>query len=91
MQGNLNTQNAQSNVKKVDNTYNYEELLTRLGIIGNASDKTVNEEIQKEDTSENKPEKDDHERKTKKKTKQTPKKMKTTNNPNNKNQKTMKH
>ena len=45
---------------------NYEELLTRLGIIGNASDKTVNEEIQKEDTSENKPEKDDQDKEDKK-------------------------
>ena len=62
LQGNLNTQNAQSNVKKVDNTYNYEELLTKLGIIGNSSDKPVNEEIQKEDTSENKPEKDDNDK-----------------------------
>ena len=66
LQGNLNIQKAQSNVKKVDNTYNYEELLTRLGIIGNASDKPVNEEIQKEDTSENKPEKDDHDKEDKK-------------------------
>ena len=66
LQGNLNTQNAQSNVKKVDNTYNYEEILTYLGIIGNASDKPVNEEIQKEDTSENKPEKDDHDKEDKK-------------------------
>ena len=62
----IGVQNAQSNVKKVDNTYNYEELLTRLGIIGNASDKPVNEEIQKEDTSENKPEKDDHDKEDKK-------------------------
>ena len=54
---NQNTQNAQHNVKKVNNTYNYEELLTKLGIIGNASDKPVNEEIQKEDTFENKPDK----------------------------------
>ena len=46
----------------MDNTYNYEELLTRLGIIGNAKNDVENsqEEIQKEDTSENKPEKDDN-------------------------------
>ena len=62
---NQNTQNAQHNVKKVNNTYNYEELLTKLGIIGNASDKPVNEEIQKEDTFENKPEKDDHDKEEK--------------------------
>ena len=61
-----NTQNTQSNVKKEDKTYNYEELLTKLGIIGNSSDKPVNEEIQKEDTSENKPEKDDNDKEDKK-------------------------
>jgi len=63
-----NTQNAQNNVKKVDNTYNYEELLTRLGIIGNAKNDVENsqEEIQKEDTSENKPEKDDNDKEDKK-------------------------
>ena len=61
---NSNTQSAQ----KLDNTYNYEELLTKLGIIGNSSDKPVNEEIQKEDTSENKPEKDDNDKEDKKET-----------------------
>ena len=63
-----NTQNAQNNVKKVDNTYKYEELLTRLGIIGNAKNDVENsqEEIQKEDTSENKPEKDDNDKEDKK-------------------------
>ena len=65
-----NTQNAQNNVKKVDNTYKYEELLTRLGIIGNAKNDVENsqEEIQKEDTSENKPEKDDNDKEDKKET-----------------------
>ena len=44
-QGNPNTQ-------KVDNTYNYEELLTRLGIMGNAKNDVENsqEEIEKEET-----------------------------------------
>ena len=44
-QGNPNTQ-------KVDNQYNYEELLTRLGIMGNAKNDVENsqEEIEKEET-----------------------------------------
>jgi len=47
-----NSQNSQ----KVDNTYNYEELLTRLGIIKKEADNQVNEEIEKEDTSTNRTE-----------------------------------
>ena len=40
----------------MDNQYNYEELLTRLGIIGNAKNDVENsqEEIRKEDTTANK-------------------------------------
>jgi len=66
----IGVQNAQNtqNAQKVDNTYNYEELLTRLGIIGNAKNDVENaqEEIQKEDTTakeqeENKQEKEDKE------------------------------
>ena len=44
--------NIQSNVQKVDNTYKYEELLTKLGIMGNAKNDVENsqEEIEKEET-----------------------------------------
>ena len=49
-QNNLNNK-SQDNTKKVDNQYNYEDLLTRLGIIGKDTDKLPNEEIQKEDTT----------------------------------------
>ena len=64
-QNNLNNK-SQDNTKKVDNQYNYEDLLTRLGIIGKDTDKLPNEEIQKEDTTakeqeENKQEKEDKE------------------------------
>ena len=43
------------NIQKVDKTYNYEELLTRLEIIGNAKNDVENSqgEIIKEDTTEN--------------------------------------
>ena len=48
------------NSQKVDNEYNYEELLTRLGIIENTKNTVEKEEIIEEDTSdekkENKPE-----------------------------------
>ncbi len=52
--------NAQNDVKKVDNKYQYEELLTRLGIIENAKNDVENaqEEIEQEDLSENKTEAD---------------------------------
>ena len=66
-QNNLNNK-PQGSIQKVDNQYNYEELLTRLGIIGNAKNDVENaqEEIQKEDTTakeqeENKQEKEDKE------------------------------
>ena len=44
--------NTQSNVQKVDNTYNYEELLTKLEIIENAKNDVENsqEKIEKEET-----------------------------------------
>ncbi|MFR8755132.1 MAG: hypothetical protein ACLVGD_07925, partial [Monoglobales bacterium] len=42
------------NANKVDNEYNYEELLTRLGIIENAKDTVEKEEIIEEDTSDDK-------------------------------------
>ena len=50
--------NAQNDVKKVDNIYNYEELLTSLEIIENAKNGVENsqEEIEQEDLSENKTE-----------------------------------
>ena len=48
-QGNPNTQ-------KVDKQYNYEELLTRLGIIENAKNDVEKEEIIEEDTSDDKQE-----------------------------------
>ena len=46
-----NIQNEQNkeNTNKVDKEYNYEELLTRLGIIENAKNDVEKEEIQKED------------------------------------------
>ena len=46
-----NIQNEQNkeNTNKVDKQYNYEELLTRLGIIENAKNDVEKEEIQKED------------------------------------------
>ena len=44
------------NANKVDNEYNYEELLTRLGIIENAKDTVEKEEIIEEDTSDDKKE-----------------------------------
>ncbi len=44
------------NANKVDNEYNYEELLTRLGIIENAKDTVEKEEIIEEDTSDDKQE-----------------------------------
>ena len=60
-----NIQNATNNlsIQKVDNQYNYEELLTRLGIIGNAKNDVENskEEITKEDTTENQKEESDEE------------------------------
>ena len=65
----IGVQNAQNNqnAQKVDNTYNYEELLTKLGIMGNVKNEVENsqEEIQKEDTSENKTEKNDHDKEEK--------------------------
>ncbi|MBS5855092.1 MAG: hypothetical protein KIC56_07810, partial [Clostridium sp.] len=42
------------NSQKVDKEYNYEELLTRLGIIENAKDDVEKEEIIEEDTSDDK-------------------------------------
>ena len=45
----------------VDNTYNYEELLTKLGIIENAKNDVEKEEIIKEDTSEKQKENDKEE------------------------------
>ena len=60
-----NIQNATNNlsIQKVDNQYNYEELLTYLGIIGNAKNDVENskEEITKEDTTENQKEESDEE------------------------------
>ncbi len=52
--------NAQNDVKKVDNKYQYEELLTSLEIIENAKNGVENsqEEIEQEDLSENKTEAD---------------------------------
>ena len=52
--------NAQNDVKKVDNKYQYEELLTSLEIIENAKNDVENaqEEIEQEDLSENKTEAD---------------------------------
>ena len=54
-----NTQNIQNeqnkeNTNKVDKEYNYEELLTRLGVIENAKDTVEKEEIIEEDTSDDK-------------------------------------
>ena len=53
-----NIQNEQNkeNTNKVDKEYNYEELLTRLGIIENAKDTVEKEEIIEEDTSDDKKE-----------------------------------
>ncbi len=45
----------------VDNTYNYEELLTKLGIIENAKNDVEKEEVIKEDTSEKQKENDKEE------------------------------
>ena len=45
----------------VDNTYNYEELLTKLGIIENTKNDVEKEEIIKEDTSEKQKENDKEE------------------------------
>ena len=44
------------NSQKVDNEYNYEELLTRLGIIENTKNTVEKEEIIEEDTSDDKKE-----------------------------------
>ena len=51
-----NIQNEQNkeNTNKVDKEYNYEELLTRLGVIENAKDTVEKEEIIEEDTSDDK-------------------------------------
>ena len=51
-----NIQNEQNkeNTNKVDKQYNYEELLTSLGVIENAKDTVEREEIIEEDTSDNK-------------------------------------
>ena len=56
----------------MDNTYNYEELLTRLGIIENAKNDVENsqEEIIKEDTTAKDQEENKQEKEDKKKTKQ---------------------
>ncbi|MEE0127583.1 MAG: hypothetical protein UE116_04690, partial [Clostridia bacterium] len=53
-----NIQNEQNkeNTNKVDKEYNYEELLTRLGIIENAKDTVEKEEIIEEGTSDDKQE-----------------------------------
>ena len=53
-----NIQNEQNkeNTNKVDKEYNYEELLTRLGVIENAKDTVEKEEIIEEDTSDDKKE-----------------------------------
>ena len=56
-----NTQNIQNeqnkeNTNKEDKEYNYEELLTRLGVIENAKDTVEKEEIIEEDTSDDKQE-----------------------------------
>ena len=52
--------NIEDNTQKVDNKHNYEELLTYLGIIGNAKNDVENsqEVVEKEDTSANKTEED---------------------------------
>ena len=72
-----NSQNAQNtvnssdtqgnkNIQKVDNTYKYEELLTRLGIIANAKNNVENsqeiEKIEKEDTSTNEAERNNQDK-----------------------------
>ncbi|MFR8753611.1 MAG: hypothetical protein ACLVGD_00015, partial [Monoglobales bacterium] len=51
-----NIQNEQNkeNTNKEDKEYNYEELLTRLGVIENAKDTVEKEEIIEEDTSDDK-------------------------------------
>ena len=53
-----NAQNKQNkeNANKVDKQYNYEELLTRLGIIENTKNTVEKEEIIEEDTSDDKKE-----------------------------------
>ena len=60
-----NIQNEQNkeNTNKVDNEYNYEELLTRLGIRGKEAETVTNEEIQKEDSTNNKEQNKDKEEK----------------------------
>ena len=68
-----NEQNSLSNnAQKVDNQYNYEELLTRLGIIGKDTDKLPNEEIQKEDTTAKEQEENKQEKEDKKENETTP-------------------
>ena len=70
-----NEQNSLSNnAQKVDNQYNYEELLTRLGIIGNAKNDVENaqEEIQKEDTTAKEQEENKEEKEDKKENETTP-------------------
>ena len=57
-----NAQNT-DNTNKVDNQYNYEELLTRLGIKGKEAEIITNEEIQKEDLTNNKEENKEKEEK----------------------------
>ena len=58
IQNTLNNQVAQSipNVQKVDKEYNYEELLTKLGVIESAKNDVEKEEIIEEDTSDDKKE-----------------------------------
>ncbi len=65
---NQNTQDTANNINvpKVDKTYNYEELLTRLGIIGKDTYKLPNEEITKEDTSASQKEENNKEEKPEK-------------------------
>ena len=65
---NQNTQDTANNINvpKVDKTYNYEELLTRLGIIEKDTDKLPNEEITKEDTSASQKEENNKEEKPEK-------------------------
>ena len=56
-----NTQNI-GNTNKVDKEYNYEELLTRLGIKENAKNDVEKEETQKEDSINNKEQNKDKEK-----------------------------
>jgi len=53
-ENNWDTDIQKNETNKVDKQYNYEELLTRLGIIENAKNDVEKEEIQKEDSTNNK-------------------------------------